>query len=95
MATLFRLARNGNFLIQEGEVIKKFFFNKKGKKEKKVLVQIKDISGIKELVKWDHQIAKKIISEINFGKKYLDEIFAQIGSDGFFIKGGTKLQIKR
>ena len=91
LATLFRLARNGNFLIQEEEVIKKSFFNKKGKKEKKVLVQIKDISGIKELVKWDHHLAKKIISEINFGKKYLDEIFAQIGSDGFFIKNWNKI----
>ena len=84
LATLFRLASNGYFIIQETEIIKESFFRKKKKKEKKVRIQLKDISTIDGLDQWDSVLAKFIILQINSGIYYLDKIFQKIGASTSF-----------
>ena len=90
LATLFRLASNGYFKIQETEIIKESFFRKKKKKEKKVEVQIGDLSTIDGLGQWDALLVRIINKQLNSGTKYLDEIFQKIGTDTSFISDWNK-----
>ena len=90
LATLFRLASNGYFIIQETEIIKESFFRKKKKKEKKVVVQLKDISTIDVLGQWDALLARFVILQINSGVYYLDDIFQKIGAATSFVSDWNK-----
>tara|TARA_Y100000034_G_scaffold119513_1_gene161390 strand:+ start:174 stop:1907 length:1734 start_codon:yes stop_codon:yes gene_type:complete len=90
LATLFRLASNGYFIIQETETIKESFFRKKKKKEKKVVIQLKDISTIDSLDQWDSLLVRFVSLQINSGVNYLDEIFKKIGASTSFVSDWNK-----
>ena len=91
LATLFKLSNQNYFTIQEKEIFKKSFFRKKDILEKKIVVQMADVSKVDLLDEWDMLLAKFIILEIKNGSYYLDEIFQKIGASNSFMSGWKKL----
>ena len=74
LATLFRLAGEGYFVIKEEEVKTRFF----NRKKKKIRIELGQIQNNKTIEEWDNLLYGFITDQLNKGVYFLDKIFKKI-----------------